>query len=248
MRTDRTHAERSPADSVTREKKLLTPDRIQFLFRDPEQGGVTLAVERQTRFGKTDAAFYFGGYRRIGDWTLSGRGGVTPNADFYFRQSVEGQVSKRVVGTWVAQLRYRYLNFPTSRVHVLSPAVTYYYSKGELEGRLFLVRNSSHEVDSQSFLVRGHRQLYPEHEVVVVNDGSEDQTLDRLKEVFELEPRQVFYRRVLSTGAVRAVYRSRKGRRLTVIDKVNGGKADALNCVETGCCFGARRIRPGFHV
>ena len=71
---------------------------------------------------------------------------------------------------------------------------------------------------------------YPEHEVVVVNDGSTDRTLDLLKGEFELEPRQVFFRRVLPSREVRGIYRSKKEPRLVVIDKENGGKADAMNC------------------
>ena len=46
---------------------------------------------------------------------------------------------------------------------------------------------------------------YPEFEVIVVNDGSGDDTLERLKTRFDLEPRQVFYRRILVTGGIRAV-------------------------------------------
>jgi cellulose synthase/poly-beta-1,6-N-acetylglucosamine synthase-like glycosyltransferase len=72
-------------------------------------------------------------------------------------------------------------------------------------------------------------QQYPEFEVVVVNDGSSDATLDRLREAFDLEKLEVFYRRVLPTGDVRGLYRSRTDRRLLVVDKANGGKADALN-------------------
>ena len=71
---------------------------------------------------------------------------------------------------------------------------------------------------------------YPEHEVVVVNDGSTDRTLDLLKGEFGLEPRQVFFRRVLPSREVRGIYRSKKEPRLVVIDKENGGKADAMNC------------------
>jgi poly-beta-1,6-N-acetyl-D-glucosamine synthase len=71
---------------------------------------------------------------------------------------------------------------------------------------------------------------YPEFEVIVVNDGSADGTLDLLKREFDLERREVFFRRALDTEAVRGVYRSRRDPRLVVVDKENGGKADALNC------------------
>jgi len=73
-------------------------------------------------------------------------------------------------------------------------------------------------------------QDYPELEVIVVNDGSTDRSLERLIEAFDLEPREVFYRRALGTKTVRAIYKSAREPRLVVVDKENGGKADALNC------------------
>ena len=71
---------------------------------------------------------------------------------------------------------------------------------------------------------------YPEHEVIVVNDGSTDDTLELLRDEFELVPQHTYVRRVLPTERVRQIYRSRRDPRLVVVDKENGGKADALNC------------------
>ena len=70
---------------------------------------------------------------------------------------------------------------------------------------------------------------YPEFEVIAVNDGSGDGTLERLVAAFELEPYEVFVRHVFPTEAVRAIYRSATYPNLVVIDKENGGKSDALN-------------------
>lgn len=70
---------------------------------------------------------------------------------------------------------------------------------------------------------------YPQYEVVVVNDGSKDKTLDTLIEYFQLERKHPFFKTPLSTKPLRGVYVSGDVPNLIVIDKVNGGKADALN-------------------
>jgi cellulose synthase/poly-beta-1,6-N-acetylglucosamine synthase-like glycosyltransferase len=70
---------------------------------------------------------------------------------------------------------------------------------------------------------------YPDYEVIVVNDGSKDATLQRLVEHFGLERTDVFIHRYLNTAQIRGVYASGKYPELLVIDKANGGKADSLN-------------------
>lgn len=70
---------------------------------------------------------------------------------------------------------------------------------------------------------------YPDLEIVVINDGSADATLEVLKDRFELEPVHTIYRQRMQTEPVRQLYRSRINPNLLVADKENGGKADSLN-------------------
>jgi len=70
---------------------------------------------------------------------------------------------------------------------------------------------------------------YGEFEVIVINDGSKDATLARLVDAFELRRSDRPYKRSLLTGEVRGVYGSLLHANLRVIDKVKGGKSDALN-------------------
>ncbi len=71
---------------------------------------------------------------------------------------------------------------------------------------------------------------YPEHQVIVVNDGSTDDTLELLIKAFKLRSsRRVIHHRI-ETEDVRDIFESLFVPNLMVVDKVNGGKADALNC------------------
>ena len=71
---------------------------------------------------------------------------------------------------------------------------------------------------------------YPEFEVIVVNDGSKDSTVETMIKAFDLYPVHPIYRQRVHTQPVRGIYRSRVEPRLIFVDKQNGGKADALNC------------------
>lgn len=103
---------------------------------------------------------------------------------------------------------------------------------------------------------------YGKFEVIIINDGSKDDTLAKLISSFELEKTDYAYHAEIDTKPVRGIYRSRNMsfRRLTVIDKENGGKADALNsginiagleilaCIDVDCILSSesisRMVRP----
>ncbi len=70
---------------------------------------------------------------------------------------------------------------------------------------------------------------YPEYEIIVVNDGSKDRTLEVMKKEYSLAPFPEAYRARLGTKPVRAVYHSTIDPRLRVVDKENGGRGDAVN-------------------
>jgi len=70
---------------------------------------------------------------------------------------------------------------------------------------------------------------YPEYELIVINDGSSDHTLNKLIENFHLERVDVMYEEELHTQPIRGIYKNKDIPKLTVVDKSNGGKADSLN-------------------
>jgi len=71
---------------------------------------------------------------------------------------------------------------------------------------------------------------YPFFEVIIINDGSTDGTLQKVIDSFGLKKIDRVYRTFLKTKPVRGFYYSLETPNLLVIDKERGGKADALNC------------------
>ncbi len=70
---------------------------------------------------------------------------------------------------------------------------------------------------------------YPEYEVIVVNDGSKDNTVKEMIDRFQMVKVNLVVRTRLVTEKVRAIYKSELYDQLYLVDKENGGKSDALN-------------------
>ncbi len=70
---------------------------------------------------------------------------------------------------------------------------------------------------------------YPEFEVIVVNDGSTDDTHRRMLEAFDLYPIEGAVKVKLQTQEIHNIYHNTDYPNLYYIDKENGGKSDSLN-------------------
>ncbi len=88
--------------------------------------------------------------------------------------------------------------------------------------------------NEEAFITDSIRALltldYPSLEVIVVNDGSRDNTLAQLKAAFRLRAARLLYIPDIPAAPVRQIYKSDVESRLLVLDKESAGsKADAIN-------------------
>ncbi|MBC8060133.1 MAG: glycosyltransferase family 2 protein [Clostridiaceae bacterium] len=70
---------------------------------------------------------------------------------------------------------------------------------------------------------------YPLFEIVIVNDGSKDNSLNKIIEAYNLKLVNQPIRYHIKTKKVRGIYKNADIPNLVLVDKENGGKADALN-------------------
>lgn len=74
---------------------------------------------------------------------------------------------------------------------------------------------------------------YVNYDVIIVNDGSSDDSLEKLIKAYDLEKVEYLIHQKIPTKELRAgVFKSKNPafEKLIIVDKENGGKADALNC------------------
>lgn len=76
---------------------------------------------------------------------------------------------------------------------------------------------------------------YRYKQIIAVNDGSEDDSLEILKEKLELVEIPQFFKEPLPTQRIRAVYQSKSHRDIIILDKEHGTKFDANNAGINAC-------------
>jgi cellulose synthase/poly-beta-1,6-N-acetylglucosamine synthase-like glycosyltransferase len=89
---------------------------------------------------------------------------------------------------------------------------------------------ANNQGDSLSETIKSLLALnYPDYEIIIVNDGSTDSTLEVLETEFGLQPLNRVFRRALKTSSITATYTSPKYPIISVIEKPFTGRVDSLN-------------------
>ena len=152
----------SPVEIATT-KQTWKSARLSAGFLAEGLTGWTVSAERQQRDRLVDWGGSVRGFRRSGDWTVSGGVGLGADPSFSYRHSYEGELARTVAGTLVAHGGYRYLGFESATVHLIQPAATLYLPRGDIGARYFIVRNATRGTTTGTLLVQGtatvHRRL-----------------------------------------------------------------------------------------
>ncbi|MGA2628635.1 MAG: glycosyltransferase [Terriglobia bacterium] len=122
-----------------------------------------------------------------------------------------------LVSVWLHNRRLGYLSLDELRESPVTPPAT-------------IIMPAWNEQDVIVESVRSIlRTDYPNVDVIVVDDGSTDDSLKRLINAFRLIKMDLIYRPRLATKPIRGLYLNPRMPNLLVISKENGGKPDALN-------------------
>src|SRR3990172_5824898 len=121
------------------------------------------------------------------------------------------------VSIWLHQKRIGYAGLQEVRESPVTPPVTIIVPAFNEDRSIIATVDSLLRLD------------YPVKEIVVVDDGSTDQTLRRLIEYFQLIQMDLVYRQRLLSASPAAFYHNPHVPMLTVVTKPNSGKAGALN-------------------
>jgi YaiO family outer membrane protein len=132
-------------------------------FVDPDEGGISAWAEQRMRGSRRDIVIGATAYRRLGDWTIGGGASAAPDPEFWYRSEVNGELSRRIIGTFVLSTAYKFIDFPSVRIHQVQPALTWYNPRGEVQVRWFITHNPTLGGTSGTVLVRSlvrlHRRL-----------------------------------------------------------------------------------------
>jgi YaiO family outer membrane protein len=151
-------AERSPV-TINNSDSVWWSQHFEMSWVKDQVGGWFVGIENQERFGLKDTILHTKGYRRLGDWTISGGGAFAPKADFWFRYSIESELSRRIVGSVVISGAYRFMQYPITKVYQPQIALTWYHRRGEVQGRVFFTHNSIRDGYSETGLIQSSYRI-----------------------------------------------------------------------------------------
>ncbi len=98
------------------------------------------------------------------------------------------------------------------------------------KGISILVPAYNEELTIKNCILANKLISYENYETIIINDGSRDNTLNLLKGFLDLEEKKILSNERLKHKKIIKIYKSKNYKNIIVIDKENGGKADALNC------------------